>query len=397
MSVVATVKKPRPPAHPTRDAGFGVYVHWPFCLAKCPYCDFNSHVRHVSPDQRKFVRAFEAELAHMAELAPGRVVTSIFFGGGTPSLMEANTVGAILDAVAQNWPVDPGVEVTLEANPTSVEAGRFRGYREAGVNRVSLGVQALDDHDLRALGRMHSVEEAMRAVSTAMSIFERVSFDLIYARPGQTPAAWRSELETAIARAGEHLSLYQLTLEPGTPFEALWRAGKLDPLQSEEARFLYEVTQEICEKHGLPAYEVSNHARKGAECRHNLTYWRYGEYAGIGPGAHGRLVAPRGRLALSTEKHPEAWLERVMATGHGVVERQLLARHDEGDEFLLMGLRLAEGIEPRRFAELAGCELARERILHLLALGLIEEREGRLRVTSQGFLVLDAVVADLAG
>ncbi|MBV9591334.1 MAG: coproporphyrinogen III oxidase, partial [Hyphomicrobiales bacterium] len=208
---------------------------------------------------------------------------------------------------------------------------------------------------------------------------------------------WRSELETAIARAGEHLSLYQLTLEPGTPFEALWRAGKLDPLQSEEARLLYEVTQEICEKHGLPAYEVSNHARKGAECRHNLTYWRYGEYAGIGPGAHGRLVAPRGRLALSTEKHPEAWLERVIATGHGVVERQLLARHDEGDEFLLMGLRLAEGIEPRRFAALAGCELARERILHLLALGLIEEREGRLRVTSQGFLVLDAVVADLAG
>ena len=396
MSAAIAGKKARPPAHATRNAGFGVYVHWPFCLAKCPYCDFNSHVRHARPDQESFVRAFEAELAHMEALAPGRVVTSIFFGGGTPSLMEASTVGAILDAIARNWAVDRDVEVTLEANPTSVEAGRFRGYREAGVNRVSLGVQALREHDLKVLGRMHSVEEAMRAVATAMSIFERVSFDLIYARPGQTPAAWRSELEMAISRSGEHLSLYQLTLEPGTPFEALWRAGKLVPPTPEEARLLYEVTQEVCDRHRLPAYEVSNHARRGAECRHNLTYWRYGEYAGVGPGAHGRLVAPRGRLALSTEKRPEAWLQQVLAKGHGVVERQLLSRHDEGDEFLLMGLRLAEGIEPERFAALAGCELARERVLHLQALGLVEEREGRLRATSEGFLVLDAVVADLA-
>ena len=396
MSVAAPLKRARPPAHATRDAGFGVYVHWPFCLAKCPYCDFNSHVRHAPPDQPRFVHAFQAELAHMGELAPGRRVTSIFFGGGTPSLMEPRTVGAILDAVARIWPVDREVEVTLEANPTSVEADRFRGYRAAGVNRVSLGVQALNDRDLKALGRLHSVEEAMHAVAVAMSLFERVSFDLIYARPAQSVAAWRAELETAISRAGEHLSLYQLTIEPGTPFEALRRAGKLDPPDPEAARLLYEVTQEVCRDRGLPAYEVSNHARPGAACRHNLTYWRYGEYAGVGPGAHGRLVAPRGRLALSTEKRPEAWLERVLAQGHGVVERHLLSSRDEGDEFLLMGLRLAEGIDPDRFATLAGRDLAPDRIANLAGIGLIEERDGRLRVTCDGFLVLDALVADLA-
>ena len=396
MSVAALSKRARPPAHATRDAGFGVYVHWPFCLAKCPYCDFNSHVRHAPPDQPRFVHAFEAELAHMGELAPGRRVTSIFFGGGTPSLMEPRTVGAILDAVARIWPVDREVEVTLEANPTSVEADRFRGYRAAGVNRVSLGVQALNDRDLKALGRLHSVEEAMHAVAVAMSLFERVSFDLIYARPAQSVAAWRAELETAISRAGEHLSLYQLTIEPGTPFDALRRAGKLDPPDPEASRLLYEVTQEVCRDRGLPAYEVSNHARPGAACRHNLTYWRYGEYAGVGPGAHGRLVAPRGRLALSTEKRPEAWLERVLANGHGVVERHLLSSRDEGDEFLLMGLRLAEGIDPDRFATLAGRDLAPDRIANLAGIGLIEERDGRLRVTCEGFLVLDALVADLA-
>jgi putative oxygen-independent coproporphyrinogen III oxidase len=395
MAAIAT-KMFRPPAHATRDAGFGVYVHWPFCLAKCPYCDFNSHVRHAPPDQARFVNAFEAELTHMAELAPGRMVTSIFFGGGTPSLMEPRTVGAILDAVSRSWPIDHRVEVTLEANPTSVEATRFRGYREAGVNRVSLGVQALNDADLKALGRMHTVEEAMRAVAVATSIFDRISFDLIYARPAQSPSAWRSELEMAISRAGEHLSLYQLTIEPGTPFEALWRAGKLHPPTGEEARLLYQITQEICLDRGLPAYEVSNHARPGAECRHNLTYWRYGEYAGVGPGAHGRLVAPRGRLAVSTERRPETWVEQVFAQGHGVAERHVLSPTEEGDEFLLMGLRLAEGIEPARFAALAGRDLAPERVAHLTGLGLLEARDGRLRVTSEGFLVLDAVVADLA-
>ncbi|SEC83438.1 oxygen-independent coproporphyrinogen-3 oxidase [Rhizobiales bacterium GAS188] len=396
MSMAETTRNVRPPAHATQDAGFGVYVHWPFCLAKCPYCDFNSHVRHAPPDQARFVKAFQAELAHMQEIAPGRMVTSIFFGGGTPSLMEPGTVGAILDAIAQNWSVDRDVEVTLEANPTSVEAGRFRGYREAGVNRVSLGVQALNDADLKALGRMHTVEEAMRAVGVATSLFERSSFDLIYARPGQSPEAWRAELEEAIARAGEHMSLYQLTFEPDTPFEALRRAGKLQPPPPEEARILYEITQELCSLRGLPAYEVSNHARPGQECRHNLTYWRYGEYAGVGPGAHGRLVAPRGRLALSTERAPESWVERALAQGHGVVDRNVLLPADEGDEFLLMGLRLGEGIDPQRFAALAGRELAPERIELLTSLGLVEASEGRLRVTQEGFLVLDAVVADLA-
>jgi len=385
-----------PAAHPTRDAGFGVYVHWPFCLAKCPYCDFNSHVRRSPPDQPRYVAAFSAEIAHMAEIAPQRSVTSIFFGGGTPSLMEPRTVAAILDAIARNWPVEAGAEVTLEANPTSVEASRFRGYREAGVNRVSLGVQALNDADLKALGRMHTVDEAMDALATASSIFRRVSFDLIYARPSQSPRAWRDELETAISRATEHLSLYQLTIEPGTPFDSLWRAGKLEPPPSDEARALYEISQEICAGRGLPAYEVSNHARPGAECRHNLTYWRYGEYAGIGPGAHGRLVAPRGRLALATERRPELWAEQALEDGHGVTERELLSPREQGDEFLLMGLRLSEGIDPARYAALSGRELAQDRVAHLVALGLAELRQGQIRATPEGFLVLDALVADLA-
>jgi oxygen-independent coproporphyrinogen-3 oxidase len=397
MSAVLEKPTRSPLAHPTRDAGFGVYVHWPFCLAKCPYCDFNSHVRQSPPDQARYVAAFGAELAHMAAIAPGRIVTSIFFGGGTPSLMRPETVAAILDAIAANWSVDAKAEITLEANPTSVEASRFRGYKDAGVNRVSLGVQALNDADLKALGRLHTVEEAMQAVELAASIFGRSSFDLIYARPGQSAEAWRRELAEALSRAAEHLSLYQLTFEPGTPFEALRRAGKITPLAGDDARALYEITQELTTAHGLPAYEVSNHARPGAESRHNLTYWRYGEYAGVGPGAHGRLVAPRGRLALATERKPESWLDAVLARGNGVTEREVLAPHHEGDEFLLMGLRLREGIDPARFTALSGRELAPERIEQLVELGLVEACKGRLRATPEGFLVLDALVADLAG
>jgi len=272
--------------HPTRDAGFGVYVHWPFCASKCPYCDFNSHVRREAPDEERFVAAFRREIAHAAALAPGRTVGSVFFGGGTPSLMRPETVGAILDAIAAAWPVEPGAEVTLEANPTSVEAGRFRGYRAAGVNRVSLGVQALNDPDLRRLGRMHTAEEALAAVKIAAGIFERYSFDLIYARPDQAPAAWGTELREAIGHAAEHLSLYQLTIEPGTWFERLRAAGHLTVPSPDEGRALWDVTQETCEAAGLPAYEISNHARPGAESRHNLVYRRYGEYAGVGPGAH---------------------------------------------------------------------------------------------------------------
>ncbi|HEX2135134.1 MAG TPA: radical SAM family heme chaperone HemW [Microvirga sp.] len=383
--------------HPTRDAGFGVYVHWPFCASKCPYCDFNSHVRHQAVDQERFVAAFRQEIAHVAARAPGRTVASIFFGGGTPSLMRPETVAAILDAIAGAWTVASGAEVTLEANPTSVEAGRFQGYRSAGVNRVSLGVQALDDADLRRLGRMHSAEEALAAVRVAAAIFARTSFDLIYARPGQSPQAWRAELEAAIGHAAEHLSVYQLTIEPGTWFERLHRAGKLAVPNDDEARILYDLTQEVCEAHGLPAYEVSNHARPGAESRHNLIYWRYGEYAGIGPGAHGRLVTGNARIATATEKHPESWLERVERDGHGIVEEEVLSAEAEGDEFLLMGLRLKEGIDPARYTALTGRRLDEDRIRMLEAHGLVARPSAsRLAVTREGFPVLDAVVADLA-
>lgn len=383
--------------HPTADAGFGVYVHWPFCASKCPYCDFNSHVRHQPVDQERFVAAFRREIAETAGRTPGRTVSSIFFGGGTPSLMKPSTVEALLDAIAGAWSIDPGAEITLEANPTSVEAERFRGYRAAGVNRVSLGVQALDDADLRRLGRLHSADEALGAVATAASIFDRFSFDLIYARPDQTPQAWAAELKRAIAYAVEHLSLYQLTIEPGTWFERLHATGQLIVPDDDAARALYETTQEVCEAHGLPAYEISNHARPGAESRHNLVYWRYGEYAGIGPGAHGRLVDDRGRVATATERHPEGWLSAVESRGHGFVTQDRLSQEESGDEFLLMGLRLREGVEPRRYAALSGKSLDEERIGALIDDGLIERRAGeRLAVTPAGFPVLDAVVADLA-
>ena len=379
------------------DPGFGVYVHWPFCAAKCPYCDFNSHVRQSRIDEPRFARALAREIAHQAQMAPGRVVTSIFLGGGTPSLMQPATVASILDAIAFEWPVATGCEVTLEANPTSVEAGRLRGYREAGVNRVSLGVQAMNDADLKALGRMHTAEEAMAAVATAASVFDRFSFDLIYARPEQTPAAWAAELTEAIGRAAEHLSLYQLTIEPGTVFERLRDAGKLVVPDADAARALFDTTREVCERHGLPAYEISNHARPGAECRHNLVYWRYGEYAGVGPGAHARLITSTGRFALSTALMPETWLERVEAEGHGVVEAERLSAEAEGDEFLLMGLRLAEGIDPTRYTVLSGRVLDPARIGDLVREGLVETTPaGRLRVTRDGFPVLDAIVADLA-
>jgi oxygen-independent coproporphyrinogen-3 oxidase len=376
---------------------FGVYVHWPFCLSKCPYCDFNSHVRRAVIDETRFVRAFTAEIAATAARTPGRTVSTIFFGGGTPSLMQPATVGAILDAIARHWHVTPDAEVTLEANPTSVEAERFHGYRAAGVNRVSLGVQALDDRVLGELGRLHTASEAIGAVRIARSVFERYSFDLIYARPQQTPAAWANELAHALSEAGEHLSLYQLTIEPDTPFAALHAAGKLMLPNDDAARALYDTTQEVCAAHGLPAYEVSNHARPGSECRHNLVYWRAHEYAGIGPGAHGRLDIEGDRHATATEKLPESWLTRVESNGHGLITDDVLTREEMADEFLLMGLRLAEGIDPSRYAVLAGRPLDEAQIEALHENGLLETTAaGRLRVTSPGFPVLDAVVADLA-
>lgn len=384
--------------HPLRiDPGFGVYVHWPFCLSKCPYCDFNSHVRRAPVDEERYVEAFRVEFAHRAALTPGRTVASIFFGGGTPSLMKPRTVEAILGAIAEHWTVDRNAEITLEANPSSVEAERFRGYRAAGINRVSLGVQALNDPDLRALGRLHSRDEALAALEIATKTFARASFDLIYARPGQTVEAWRKELLEALTRAPEHLSLYQLTIEPDTMFERLERAGKLIVPDIDTQRALWDVTQDIMGKASMPAYEISNHARAGAESRHNLIYWRYGEYVGVGPGAHGRIVQGKGRRAQATEKHPEMWMTCVETEGHGLVEDDALSIEEQGDEFLLMGLRLAEGIDPQRFQALTGKALAASRVADLIADGLVEyTRDGRLRVSAEGFPVLDAVVADLA-
>jgi putative oxygen-independent coproporphyrinogen III oxidase len=388
---LASVERPR-----GRQA-FGVYVHWPFCLSKCPYCDFNSHVRHAPVDEARFVRAFAREIETSANRAPGREVTSIFLGGGTPSLMAPQTVGAILDAIAKRWRVASDVEVTLEANPTSVEATRFRGYRTAGVNRVSLGVQALDDASLKTLGRLHTAREALDAVAIARAAFDRYSFDLIYARPDQTPQLWAEELKLAISEAAEHLSLYQLTIEEGTPFFGLHAAGKLKTPDEATARALYDVTQDVCAQYGLPAYEISNHARPGAECRHNLVYWRGEEYAGIGPGAHGRLDIDGVRHAIATEKSPEAWLTRVEASGHGIITDDHLNSEERADEFLLMGLRLAEGIDPKRYAALSGRTLDPGRIAVLREEGaIVVDADGRLRVTQAGFPVLDAVVADLA-
>jgi oxygen-independent coproporphyrinogen-3 oxidase len=330
-------------------------------------------------------------------MTPGRIVDSIFFGGGTPSLMKPESVAGILDAIARHWTVRKDAEITLEANPTSVEAGRFRGYRAAGVNRVSLGVQALNDPDLKALGRLHTAAEAMQAVGVASAIFDRFSFDLIYARPGQTPAQWQAELAEATRRAGGHLSLYQLTIEPDTMFERLRDAGRLTTPDAELSRILWDITREETERAGLPAYEISNHARPGEESRHNLIYWRYGDYAGIGPGAHGRLTTARGRRAQATEKHPEMWMTVVETDGHGLVEDEALTASEQGDEFLLMGLRLNEGIDPLRYEALAGRPLNSAQVKALIEEGMIEQApDGHLRVTTAGFPVLDAVVADLA-
>jgi putative oxygen-independent coproporphyrinogen III oxidase len=379
------------------DPGFGVYVHWPFCASKCPYCDFNSHVRHAPPDQERFAAAFLRELRTTAARVPGRRVSSIFLGGGTPSLMEPKTVATILDEIARLWPTASDCEVTLEANPTSVEAERFKGFRAAGVNRVSLGVQALNDADLRRLGRTHTADEALRAVDVARTHFDRYSFDLIYARPDQAPEAWEAELRRAIAEAAEHLSLYQLTIEQGTVFETLHRAGKLEVPDPDASRTLYDLTQEVCGAAGLPAYEISNHARPGAECRHNLLYWRSGDFAGIGPGAHGRLTLGNGRIGTSTEKHPETWLAQVFEQGSGIIAEERLIQSENADEFLVMGLRLTEGIDLDRYEQLSGRTLDEERVAFLEQEGLVERLpNNRLKVTPLGFPVLNAVVADLA-
>ncbi|MHA7775573.1 radical SAM family heme chaperone HemW [Roseibium sp. M-1] len=379
------------------EPGFGIYIHWPFCAAKCPYCDFNSHVRHQPVDQPRFAAAFERELQHFAELTRGKTVQSVFLGGGTPSLMEPATVERILNAVSDRWSMDENAEISLEANPSSVEAERFRGYRAAGVNRVSLGVQSLIDTELRLLGRLHDVDTARRAIETARATFPRLSFDLIYARPNQTLAGWEQELKEAISLAADHLSLYQLTIEEGTPFHTLYHAGKLKMPEPDLGAEFYELTQDVTAAAGLPAYEVSNHARPGAECRHNLVYWRYGDYVGVGPGAHGRISVGVNRLATATERHPETWLENVERHGHSAVEQTGLSEEEQGDEFLLMGLRLTEGIDLKRYERYAHRTIDPRRLGLLLEHGMVEEvGENRIRATREGFFVLDAVVADLA-
>ena len=370
---------------------FGLYIHWPFCQAKCPYCDFNSHVaRYI--DQKRWLAAYVAEIARVAALTKGRTLTSVFFGGGTPSLMDPETVDGIMAAVRAMWPLSNSIEVTLEANPTSIEAGRFRGYQQAGVNRISMGIQALNDADLRALGRLHTVDEGLTAFETARDIFDRVSFDLIYARQGQGVADWQAELERALALGLNHLSLYQLTIEDGTAFGDRYTIGKLRGLPDEDlAADLYEVTQEVCEKAGLRAYEVSNHAKDGYESAHNLTYWRYQDYAGVGPGAHGRLTIDSVKYATETSLAPGRWLEDVETTGSGESLRSPLSTKDQWAERLLMGLRLSEGVDLDGVL-LPPYDVFQNKINGLRDSGFVTFDGRTLRVTPLGRPVLNGVL-----
>lgn len=374
--------------------GFGLYLHWPFCEAKCPYCDFNSHVAREI-DQARWRAAYVREIRRYATELPGRALNSVFFGGGTPSLMEPETVTVILDEVRRAWPVANDLEVTLEANPGSVEAGRFRAYAEAGVSRVSLGVQALNDADLRRLGRIHSAVEAEQAFAIARKYFNRVSFDLIYARQDQDLASWRDELRRALDMAVDHLSLYQLTIEGGTAFGDRYAAGKLRGLPGDDlAADMYHATQEICDAAGMGAYEVSNHAKQGSESRHNLIYWRYGDYIGIGPGAHGRVTRAGQRHATETWLQPERWLREAEG---GNTERSItpLSPDTQASEYLLMGLRIREGIDMDRFARLNGSPLNKDRWQHLEEIGMLERRGTRLMATRQGIAVLNAILTQL--
>lgn len=372
------------PVNDSRTCPLALYVHWPFCVSKCPYCDFNSHVRE-SIDQAQWREALLADLAHEARETPGRRLGSIFFGGGTPSLMPPATVAALIEAAEGHWGFAPDIEITLEANPSSVEAARFAHLAAAGVNRVSLGVQSLDDAALHFLGRAHDVDEALIALGTAQSVFDRVSFDLIYAMPGQDAQAWRAQLERALSFGTPHLSLYQLTIEPGTRFAAMVARGELAPADPDESAALYELTQEMTSAAGLPAYEISNHARPGEESRHNLAYWRYRPYAGIGPGAHGR----RNDVATQRHRKPENWLAALARNGNGLAEEREIPDSEQGVEALLMGLRLAEGVAfvPERLEMAAVRRLSDQ--------GLLELEADRLRVTQAGMLLLDAILAEI--
>ena len=381
---------------PSSAEAFGIYVHWPFCKAKCPYCDFNSHVRHVEVDTMAFARGLVSELQWFSQITRGRVVSSIFFGGGTPSLMPPAAVAAVLDEIAKLWRVSETVEITLEANPTSVEAENFRGYRLAGVNRVSVGVQALNEEDLKALGRQHTPDEALKAFRLALKVFPRVSFDLIYARPRQSLNAWREELTRALGEQEGHMSLYQLTIEPGTAYFDLHAKGSLIVPDEDSATDLFEITQELTERHGLPAYEVSNHASEGQESRHNLLYWRYGEYAGVGPGAHARIADGENRRAIVMEKYPETWRSKVNDQGNGIAEDALVEPRDQASEYLIMGLRIVEGIDLERYERLNGRAMDASKIAGLKSLGLIKREGSRLMATRQGRRLLNSLITELA-
>ena len=381
-------------SEPWQQAGFGIYVHWPFCAAKCPYCDFNSHVRG-RVDQASYLAAYLREIDHWAERTPGRHVSSVFLGGGTPSLMEPDTVAAILDRVRGRWSMANDVEVTLEANPTSVEAGRFAGFADAGVNRISVGIQSLNDDDLRRLGRLHSAADAVRAYDVARGAVDRVSFDLIYARQDQDLAAWQAELGEALAMAPDHLALYQLTIEDGTAFGDRARAGRLRGLPDEDrAVALFEATQAMCEAAGLPRYEVSNHARPGEESRHNMIYWRSGDWLGIGPGAHGRVGDGPRRIATATERMPERWRDAVDRDGVGTVERSVLTPSEQADEYVIFALRLREGLSLDRLDRL-GARVDDAAVDQLLSDGLLERTGTGLRTTERGVLLSNAIVAAL--
>jgi putative oxygen-independent coproporphyrinogen III oxidase len=374
-----------------------VYIHWPFCRSKCPYCDFNSHVRD-GVDAARWTRALLADLDHHAALTSGREIGSVFFGGGTPSLMPADAVAALLDRVRQHWAVSADLEVTLEANPNSAEAARFHAFAAAGVNRLSLGVQALDPAALHLLGRVHDRDEAIAAIEHARDSFARFSFDLIYARPGQSLAAWRQELDEALALAGEHLSLYQLTVEPGTAFATLARRGELVLPDEELVAALYEMTQDRLALHGLPAYEISNHARPGAECRHNLAYWRYQDYVGIGPGAHGRLSRHSRKYATRQTRLPERWLAAVEDKGTGLEEMAAIDHDSAVEEMLMMGLRLSEGVDRARLERIAGRNvetLFSGKLAPLIEGGFLTLDQERLAATAAGRQRLNAVLAAL--
>lgn len=378
-----------------RHAGFGLYIHWPFCQSKCPYCDFNSHVA-TRVDQSRWLQAFQSEIDRVGALTEGRILNTVFFGGGTPSLMEASTVQGILDRVRATWTLANDIEITLEANPGSVEAARFEGYAKAGVNRVSLGIQSLDAQDLRRLGRMHTIDEAAKAIAIAQSTFQRVSIDLIYARQNQTLAAWRDELRRALEFGTSHLSLYQLTIEDGTVFGQMHAKNLLRGLPEEDlSADMFELTQEITRDTGLPRYEVSNHARPGDESRHNLIYWRMGDYAGIGPGAHGRLTLDSARFATEAERQPTPWLDRTLTSPGSAESTERLSPEDRAAEYLMFALRLREGASLSRFAALAGNPLAQTALAEMTNLGFVHHEGDLIRTTETGVMMLNGILRAL--